>query len=188
MGHNLQVPDSTQSRDHKEDHINLPVKAEPTIDTYLTVRPRIVLFQQNYFDELDIISTHIADTIYAAQNFYNPSVTVSTLHVYDTPIVCQDQQLQEFQDGEECCQNFMTDAEDKHSIISDSTDESILTVIENDQSQEVDSIPASTLATALTEDFVHMDYDHTPIQFVQLSLIQPLRKSKDRERRIPTLV
>ena len=91
MGHQLQIPDSTQSRDHKEDQINLPVTAALTIDTYLTVRLQIVLFQQNYLDELDSISTHIADTIYAAQNFHHPSVTVSTLHVYDTPAVYQDQ-------------------------------------------------------------------------------------------------
>ena len=106
-GHNLQIPDSTQSRDHKEDHINLPMTAVPTMDTYLTVRLQIVLFQQNYFDEVDSISTHIADTIYAAQNFCNPSVTVSTLHVYDTPIGYQDQQLQEFLDREEHCHNFI---------------------------------------------------------------------------------
>ena len=80
----LQIPDSTQSRDHEEDQLNLPMTATPTIDTYLTVRQQIVLFQQNYLDELDSIPTYIADTIYAAQNFQNPSVTVSTLHVYDT--------------------------------------------------------------------------------------------------------
>ena len=61
--------------------------ATPTIDTYLTLRPQIVLFQQNYLDELDSIPTYIADTIYAAQYFHNPSVTVSTLHVYDTPLL-----------------------------------------------------------------------------------------------------
>ena len=61
--------------------------AVPTIDTYLTVRSQIVLFQQNYLDELESIPTYIADTVYAAQNFHNPSVTVSTLHVYDTPIL-----------------------------------------------------------------------------------------------------
>ena len=64
--------------------------AVPTIEAYLTVRPQIVLFQQNYFDELDSIPTYIADTIYAAQSFENPSVTVSTLHVYDTPILYRD--------------------------------------------------------------------------------------------------
>ena len=125
--------------------------ATPTIDTYLTVRPQIVLFQQNYLDELDSISTHIADTVYAAQNFHNPSVTVSTLHVYDTPTVYRDQQLQEFLYREEHCCNFInqdltfpqpfaiyhvTDTEDNQSITSDSTDASILTVIENDQSQK----------------------------------------------------
>ena len=86
-GHQLQILDSTQSRDYKEDHINLPVTAVPTINTYLTVRPQIVLFQQNYLDELYSISTYIADTIYAPQNFHNPPVTVSTLHVYETPIL-----------------------------------------------------------------------------------------------------
>ena len=67
-----------------------------------------------------------------------------------------------------------TDAEDNQSIASDSTDESILTVIESDQSQEVDSTPAFTSVTALPEDFVFSDYDHTPIQSVQPSPIQPV--------------
>ena len=189
VGHKLQILDSTQSRDCEEDKINLLITATLTIDTYLTVRLQIVLFQQNYFDELDSISTHIADIVYAAQNFYNPSVTVSTLHVYYTPIVYQDQQLQEFLDREECCHNFinqdltflqlsaiyhMTDTEDNQSIASDSTHASTLTVIQNDQSQEVDSTPAFTSVTALPEDFVHTDYDHTPIQSVQPSPIQPV--------------
>ena len=129
--HKLQILDSTQKRDHKEDYINLPMTAALTIDTYLTVRPQIVLFQQNYFDELDSIPTYIADTVYAAQNFPNPSVTVSTLHVYDTPILYRDQQLQEFLEAEEHCHNFinqdltflqpspiyhMADADDNQSI------------------------------------------------------------------------
>ena len=126
-----------------------------TVDTYVMVRLQIILFQQNCFEEFDCISTCIADTVYAAQKFHNQSVTVSTLHAYDTPIIYRDQKLQEFLDGEEHCHNFIdldlsflqlsaiyhvTDAEDKQSIASDSTDESVLTVIENDQSQEVDSI------------------------------------------------
>ena len=61
--------------------------AVPTVDTYLTVRSQTVLFQQNYFEEFDCISTHIADTIYAAQNFHIPSVTVNTLHAYDILII-----------------------------------------------------------------------------------------------------
>ena len=65
------------------------------------------MFQQNFFEEFDCVSTYIADTVYAAHNFHNPSVTVSTLHAYDTPIVHRDQQLQEFLDGEECCCNFI---------------------------------------------------------------------------------
>ena len=68
----------------------------------------------------------------------------------------------------------MTDADDNQSIASDSTDASILTVIENDQSQEVDSTPAFTSVTAFPEDFVCTDYDHTPIQSVEPSQIQPV--------------
>ena len=135
MGHNLQIPDSTQSRDHEEDHIKLPVMDAPTVDTYVTVRPQINLFQQNSFEEFYCVSTYIVDTVYTAQYFHNPSVTVSTLHAYDAPTVHRDQQLQEFLNGEEHCHNFinqdlsflkpstvyyMTDAEDNQLIASDS--------------------------------------------------------------------
>ena len=134
-----------------------------------------------------IVFLFFADIIYAAQDFHNPSVTVSVLQAYDTPIVYRDQQLQEFLDGEECCHNFinqdlsflqpsaiyhMTDAEDNQSIASDSSDESLLTVIENDQSHEVDSTSTFTSTTALPEDLECIDYDHTPIQSVQPSPIQ----------------
>ena len=87
MGQKLQTPDSTQSRDCEEDQLNLPLTATPTTDAYLTVRPQIIFFQQYYFDELDSIFTYVADNIYTAQSFLNPSVTVSTLHIYDTPLL-----------------------------------------------------------------------------------------------------
>ena len=80
----------------------------------------------------------------------------------------------------------MPDAEDNQFIASDSTDESIFTVIENDQSQEVDSTPAFTSVTALPEHFVHTDYDHTPIQSVQPSPIQtvePIIRLTEEEQR-----
>ena len=97
--------------------------------------------------------------------------------------------MQEFLDGEERCHNFinqdltflqsstiyqMTDADDNQSTVSDSMDASILTVIENNQSQEADSTSAFTLVTALPEDFVNTDYDHTPIQSVESAPIQPV--------------
>ena len=68
----------------------------------------------------------------------------------------------------------MTDAEDNQSIASASTDASILTVIEKHQFQEVDSTPVFMSVTALSEDSIHTDYDHTPIQSVEPSLIQPV--------------
>ena len=68
----------------------------------------------------------------------------------------------------------MTGSNDNQSIASDSTHTSILTVIENVQSQEVDSTPAFTPAPALPADFVCIDYDHTPIQSVEPSPIQPV--------------
>ena len=81
--------------------------------------------------------------------------------------------MQESLDGEEHCRNFinqnltflqpstiyqLTDTDDNQSIASDSTDASIPTVIENDQSQEVDSTLAFTSVTSLPEDFVCTDY------------------------------
>ena len=150
----------------------------PTVDTYITVQLQIILFQQNSFDELDCVSTYIVDIIYTAQNLHNPPVTVGTLQAYDTPIVYKDQQLQDFLNGEEHCCNFInqdlsflqpsvvyhtTDAEDNLSIASDTSDESVLTVIENDQSHDVDSTPTFMSTTALPEEFKCIDYDHTPI-------------------------
>ena len=49
VGHNMQIPDSTQSRDCEEDHINLPMTDTPTVDTYLMVRLQIVLCQPDLF-------------------------------------------------------------------------------------------------------------------------------------------
>ena len=68
----------------------------------------------------------------------------------------------------------MMDADDNQSTASDSTDASILTVIENTPSQEVDSTSAFTSVTALSEDLVNTDYDHTPIQSIEPALIQPV--------------
>ena len=63
----------------------------------------------------------------------------------------------------------MTDVKDNQSIASDSTDTSILTVIENNQSQEVDITPAFTSATALPEDFVSTDYCNEIYQHTTLN-------------------
>ena len=68
----------------------------------------------------------------------------------------------------------MTDTEDNLSTASDTSDEFILTVIENAQSHEVDSTPTFTSATASPEEFKCIDYNHTPIQSVQPSLTQPV--------------
>ena len=104
---------------------------------------------------------------------------------------------------EERCRNFIyqdlsflqpsivyhtTDTEDNLSIASDASDESVLTVIENDQSHEVDNTPTFTSATALPEELECIDYDHTPIQSVLPSPIQPaepgigLTKEEQRQR------
>ena len=100
--------------------------------------------------------------------------------------------MQEFLDREEHCRNFinqdltflqpstiyqMKDTDDNQSTASGSMDASILTVIENNQFQEVDCTPAFTPVTALPEDFVSTDYDHTPIQSLEPSLIQPVKAS-----------
>ena len=96
--------------------------------------------------------------------------------------------MQEFLDGEEHCCNFinqdltflppstvyeMTASDDSQSTASDSTDASIITVIEDNPSQEVTST-SFTLVTALSDDFVNADYSHTPIQSVEPAPIQPV--------------
>ena len=40
----------------------LPVTDAPTVDTYITVRTQIILFQQHSFEEFDCVSTYIANT------------------------------------------------------------------------------------------------------------------------------
>ena len=101
MGQKKTTPDSTESRDHDADEQNLPVTATPTIDAFVTIRPQIIFFQQNYFDETGSAPTYVANAIYPVLSFLNLSVTVSTFHIFDTPLLYWDQQLQEFLDGEE---------------------------------------------------------------------------------------
>ena len=182
--------DSTQSRDHEEDQQNLPVTSSPTIDAFVTVRPQIIFFQQNCFDEIASTSTYVANAIYPVPSFLNLEVKVSTLHIYDIPLLYQDQQLQEFLNSEECCHNFinqdltflqpsmiyeMTASDDSQSTASDSTDASIITVIEDNPSQEVTSTSSFTLVTTLSDDIVNTDYSHIPIQSVEPAPIQPVK-------------
>ena len=92
--------------------------------------------------------------------------------------------MQEFLDREEHCRNFINqdltflqpstiyqpaNADDNQSTVLDSMDASILTVIENNQPQEVDNTSAFTSVTTLSEDLVNTDYDHPPIQSVKLA-------------------
>ena len=106
----------------------------------MTVRPQIIFFQQNYFDDICSTPTYVASAIYPVPSFPNLSVTVSTFHISDAPLLYLDQQLQEFLDSEECYHNFinqdltflqpstvyeMTVSDNSLSTASDSTDASV---------------------------------------------------------------
>ena len=91
MGQKKTTPDSAESRDHDADQQNLPVTATPTIHAFVTVRPQIIFFQQNYFDEICSTLTYVANAIYLVLSFLNLSVTVSTFHISDAPFLYQDQ-------------------------------------------------------------------------------------------------
>ena len=52
VGQKKKTPDSTKSRDHDAYQQNLPATVMPTIDAFMTVKPQIIFFQQNYFDEI----------------------------------------------------------------------------------------------------------------------------------------
>ena len=91
MGQKKTTPDSTGSRDHDADQKNLPATAMPTKDAFVTVRPQIIFFQQNYFDEVCSTPTYVANAIYPVLSFPNLSVTVSTFHILDSPLLYWDQ-------------------------------------------------------------------------------------------------
>ena len=171
-------------------------------DAFVTVRPQIIFFQQNYFDEICSTPTYVANAIYPVQSFLNLSVTVSTYHILDAPLLYWDQRLQEFLDGEECCHNFinqdltflqasmiyeMTVSDDSLSTASDSSDASVITLKENNPSWEVDSNSSLTLVTALSDDPVNIDYSPSPIQPVEPAPIQPVEPviglTTDKQRR-----
>ena len=68
----------------------------------------------------------------------------------------------------------MTASDDSQSTTSNSTDASIVTVIEDNSFQEVASTSSYILVTALSDDIVNTDYSHTPIQLVEPAPIQPV--------------
>ena len=134
----------------------------PTIDAIVTIRPQIIFFQKNYFDEICSTLTYVANAIYPVPSFLDLS---------------------------ECCHNFinqdltflqpstvyeMTVSENSLSTASDSTDASVITVKENNPSQEVDSNSSLTSVTALSDDPVNIDYSLTPIQPIEPAPIQPV--------------
>ena len=90
MGQKKTTPDSTKSRDHNADQQNLPVTAAPAIDALVTVRPQIIIFQQNYFDEICSTVTYVANAIHPVPILLYLPVTVNTLHISETPILYQD--------------------------------------------------------------------------------------------------
>ena len=182
MGQKKATPDSTESRDHNADQQNLPVTAVPAIDAFVTVRPQIIFFQQNYFDKICSTVTYVANIIQPVPSLPNLPVTVSTLYISEAPILYWDQWLKEFLVGEEYCHNFinqdltflqpsmvyeMTVSDDSLSTVSDSTDGSVITVQENNPSKEVDSNSSPSPLTVLSDDPVSLDNSPTPVQPVE---------------------
>ena len=167
----------------------LSVTTAPDIDAFLTVRPQITFFQQNYFVEICSIVTFIADATHVVPTFPNLPVTITTLQISKAPFLYQDQQLQEFLIGEECCCNFInqdltflqastvyetTELDDSISTASDSTDVSVITVQENNQLQEEDSTSPYSSLTGLSYDSTRTDDTQTPVQPVEPAPIQPV--------------
>ena len=181
--------DFTESRDHSADQEVLPVTTVSDIDAFLTVRPQITFFQQNYFDEIYSIEAYVANATHIVPTFPNLPVTVSTLHISEAPILYWDQQLQEFLIGEECCHNFInqdltflqpstvyetTELDDSISKASESTDIFVITVQENLQPQEEDSNSPSSSLTALSYDPTSTDNSPAPVQPISPAPIQPV--------------
>ena len=68
----------------------------------------------------------------------------------------------------------MTISDDSLSTMSDSTDASVITVQENNQSQEVVSNSSPSSLTALSDDSISTDNSPTPVQPVEPAPIQPV--------------
>ena len=68
----------------------------------------------------------------------------------------------------------MTDSDDSQATALDSTDVSIIMVVENNPSQEVESTSSFTSVTALSDDLLNTDYSNTPTQSVEPAPIQPV--------------
>ena len=195
------TPDPTKGRDHNADQQNLPVTTVPTTDAFVTVRPQITFFQQNYFDEICSTVTYVANAIHPVPTLPSLPVTVNTLHISEAPILYRDQWLQEFLVGEERCHNFinqdltflqpstvyeMTESDDCISTVSNSTDASVITVQENYQSQEVDSNSSPPSLTALSDDSISTDNSPTPAQPVEpapIQLVEPVIGLTTKEQR-----
>ena len=133
--------------------------------------------------------TYVVNVIQPVPSLPNLPVTVSTLHISEAPILYWDQWLQEFLVGEECCHNFInqdltfsqpsmvyekTVSDDSLSTVSDSTDASVITVQENNPSQEVDSNSSPTSLTVLSDNPLSLDNSPTPVQLVEPTPIQPV--------------
>ena len=93
MGQNKTALYSTESRDCNADQQNFPVTAVPAIDAFMTVRPHIIFFQQNYLDEMCSTVTSVANTIHPVPIPLSLSVTVNTLHISEAPILYWNQWL-----------------------------------------------------------------------------------------------
>ena len=93
-----------------------------------------------------------------------------------------DQQLQEFLAGEECCHKFINQdltflqsstvyeiivSDDSLSTVSDCIDASVITVLENTSSQEVNNNFLPTLPTASSDDPTSTYNNPTPVQLVK---------------------
>ena len=133
--------------------------------------------------------TYAANAIHPVPILPSLPVTVNTLHISEAPILYHDQQLQKFLDGEEHCCNFInqdmtslqpstvyetTVSDDSLSTASDSTDASVITVQENNPSQEVDSNSSPTSLIVLSDDPISTDNSPTPVQPVEPAAIQPV--------------
>ena len=134
--------------------------------------------------------TYVANSSHVAPTLPNLPVTVSTLHISEAPILYQDQWLQEFLIGEECCHNFInqdltflqpmtvyetTELDDSISMALDSTDVSVITVQENIQPQGEDSNSPPSSLTALSYDSTSTDNSPVPVQPVEPAPIQPVK-------------
>ena len=83
----------------------MPESLLPVIETIRTIRQQIYFQQNSHIDEIHIITSFIGDITHIPQIIINLPVHINILHLFKSPKIKQDKELEEFLRGERSEEN-----------------------------------------------------------------------------------